>query len=356
MTERGADAQRRRDAARARELLGAEELDALLGAHGADDAVTRLLANHPVVGDQSVSDGLDLLTAQRQQPEGVSAGRTSRWVSRVASARSRQALRWAAGRTGQLERGLPMVSPVRGADRVPRLVAIASWVLAPIALLILWIVGEDGPALLPWVAALALVAHGACWLAVARRLRRAVAVADEHLFLLRERKHGLPVDAASALTEQFLEIHAGPFRVNYVREWTAYPVTAGLPQQDVDNRLAQLRSSVARKLLDVPDTRAGDPIVHAERVERGEHTPTGGRLAGEYAGGWLVAEALAQWDNGPAWLVVRDHPERFSDEVLPWFGARHEFVEGSIRRLDQPVRVPSDTDWIDGWVKEQRSP
>lgn len=355
MAQQERESRQRRDAALARELLGPAELDALLGAQSPDEAVTLLLANHPVVTGQNVQDGIELLAAQREWPADETEPRGSRWLFRSDAAQARHALRWAAGRPGQLQRGLPMVSPLDGVGFPPRIVAVLSWILAPIALLVLWIVLEGGPdVLVPWGVFILMVLHGAWWFRRGQQLDRAAEVSQEHLFLLRHRKHGLPVDAVTALTEQFLEVHAAPFRVTSVREWTAYPVSRALPEEEVARRIAALRVTARSRNLEVPEGLERAPLVHSQWAEKGEHTPTGGRFEEDYAGGWLVAEATVEWDHGPAWLIVRDHPERFADVVLPLFGDLHGFLEGSVRLVDPPERVPSGHRWIDEWVKARR--
>lgn len=350
------DPQQRRAALRARDLLGPEEVDALTGARAPEDAANRLLANRPVVTGDSVQDGLDLLRHQQESPPTRAGERGSRWVPRDDAAQAQHALRWAAGREGQLERGLPMVSPIRNAGVFPLVLAVLCWVMAPIALLVLWIILEGGPdVLVPWGAALALVALGARWFWLSRQLKDAATVADEHLFVLRPRKDGLPVDAATALTEQFLVIHKGALGVIYVDEWTAYPLTVALSEEALQFRVESARRAAKSQRWTVPDVPQGLPIIIGESADHlgKEHTPTGARFAEEYAGGWLVAEVRLEWMPGPAWIIVRENPERFAEEVLPLCGDRAEFEPGSLRVLDQPERVPSDRDWVDDWVKSR---
>lgn len=69
--------QRVRAARRVRRWFGPAPFDAMLGAGGRDQAVERLLANQPVVGVESVQDGLDLLAVQRRDHPGGT------WVERL---------------------------------------------------------------------------------------------------------------------------------------------------------------------------------------------------------------------------------------------------------------------------------
>ncbi|MFC4555646.1 hypothetical protein [Georgenia faecalis] len=76
--------QQRRAAGRLRRLLGAKEIDRLVGADSRSAAIDVLLANRPVRTGASVQDGRDFLTARRlDHPDGLRAERLASVLSRL---------------------------------------------------------------------------------------------------------------------------------------------------------------------------------------------------------------------------------------------------------------------------------
>lgn len=422
------DGQRRRAALRLRRWLGAEPMDALLGAQGADDAGTRLLANHPVVTSESVQDGLDLLAARRNDhPGGLRVERlgtvltrarvvawtlfvvaaillvaaaiilsdtgdsdlifeeladrlggsgavlvvpllilfavavvlvwvTASWRHVIALGEARHAVRWAAGRPGQMTRGLPVVEPFNGFRGWLIGPAVICWSVAALTLaVVLWMAADGEIAVVPLLVGVGLGLVGWLFFAAQRALARTARIANDHLVLLRPREHSLRMTPATALRERFLILKEGAFETTASEERTVYPFTVQLPADELKRLHEQNDQDLEpeRTMIGAPDEA---PLVTAEKP--GDESTLEGYFEREYAGGWLVAQARTgdgAWGrNRRAWIIVRDHPERFSQEVLPQFGDRHGLVPRSLRLLDEPQQVWTEGAWIESWVKRQR--
>ena len=276
---------------------------------------------------------------------------TTSWRHVIAVADARFAVRWARDRPGQLERGLPVVEPVSGFRFWPLAGAVVSWgVGGLLGLVVLTMLGQDDTLRVPILITLGFLLLGTLLFGAFRALRQTGAVATEHLCLLRHRRHGLRVDAATAVQEQFLVLTPGTFGTVSVREWTAYPFTVQLSAEQLRRRHEQARQEIDSELT-VVGTADEAPLVTSEKP--GEDDGADGRFGGEYAGGWLVARATQKATRRPAWVIVRSDPERFAEQVLPHFGDRHDLEPRSIVVLERPERVPSEHGWVREWVKER---
>lgn len=405
------DAQRLSAAHRVRRWLGAAEMDTLLGATGEEEAAERLLANTPEVTAESVEDGWDLLEFARTERAPSSAGRWSRrcgWVGGVAVilafvglvvglvvgvlssehddafealpgmfgglllpalgvlgsgglvliflagflgawARvvdARHVVGWAAGRPGQAQRGLPTSEPISG---------LLGWFVA--VCLIGWAVGAIAGIFAVWLSTqgdyqvreLVVVAVVAClvgYLAArgGRAADRAAAVADRHLFVLGRRERGLRLDVATSVAEPVLVVSSVIVAGYSAQEFTAYPLTVRLPEDDLHQRHQEGAVDGHTKVISSPGTA---PLVTVETTDEHHNDRQWQR---EYAGGWLVATGLTLDFGRPAWLMVRDRPERFAEEVLPLFEDRLGLEAGSIT-LVPPERLPEGDYWLRAWVK-----
>lgn len=405
--------QRLHAASRVRRWLGAADIDALLGARREDEATELLLVNTPAVTPDSVEDGWDLLEFERVARPESSVGRWGRWcgwvgglavivafvglaaglvvgvvgtehddafealpgmlgglllpvlgvlggagillvfvawllgsVARVLDARA--VVRWAAARPGQAQRGLPTqepISPLRGWFVA---VSIISWGVGGIVGIFgIWLLGEGDFAvwgLLVTAAALCLVGYLSA--RAGRAIARAAAVADKHLFVLDKRERGLPLDVATSVAESVLVV-SDPVVVTYsAEEFTAYPLTSRLPEEDLRTRHTIGAVDGHTEVISRPGV---GPLVTRETTDHERHHDDH-HWQREYAEGWLVATGRTLDFGRPAWLMVRERPERFAEEVLPLFEGELGLERGSVT-LVPPERLPEGTHWLRDWVK-----
>ncbi|MEE6295055.1 hypothetical protein [Georgenia wangjunii] len=276
----------------------------------------------------------------------------------IALADARYAVRWAGRRPGQLARGLPVVEPFSGLAGWLKVPAVLLWIAAGAAVLFaLWLPAyDDDFARDVYLVAAGLVLLGFVLALGARELSRVGALAQDHLVILRGRRRGLRVDAATALQEQFLQVALrAPFsRTSLgsfasIREWTAYPLTSALDEAELRRRRQHATSELDDVTVVSPPGQA--PLVIME--EPGEHGGLSGRFEAEYSGGWLVGEAREKGSRDRILLLVRDHPERFRAEVLAAFGQHHNLDLTSLVMLDRPEPLPSAGAWLESWAKEK---
>ncbi len=392
-------------------MAGAQGLDRLLGTSGRAETVRALLRLDPVVGATSVRDGREFLADKRaDHPDGVPVERwgplvrrlrntvgvlaglallvlqlggpgvpqqvagtalsalglvgivliwvTSSWRAIVVAGDARYAVRWAADRPGQVERGLPVAEPFGGFRSTVLIFACVVVALA-VFLLAFWVkVLLDGTDYLPqvsiFVAAVWLVGVLLIWLY--RALGRAQQVANEHLFLLADDEKGLRVDASTIVAERYLVLSAGPLSASsffggvLVEERTIYPLTVHLSADELQRRYEEVSQN-----LDLPATWVGEPTqapvvtVHEPRQE--SSAPS--RWESAYAGGWCLAVGTVAGSSRPGWLIVREDPQRFIDQVLPLLDERSGFAPGSLTVME-PEPVGEDR-WFREFVAARES-
>lgn len=406
------DSQLGQAARRVRRWLGAAEMDALLGATSEDDAVQRLLANTPVVTPETVEDGWDLLEVQRAGHPQSSVGRWGGrcgWIGGVAVILAfvglvvglvvgvlgsehddafealpamlgglllpvlgvlgaggllllflagflgsvatvvdiRHVVGWAAGRPGQVQRGLPAREPISGLLGWFVAVSITGWVVGGgVWIFAAWLSGE-GDYQVRELVVVAVVACVVGYLAAraGRVVARAAAVADRHLFVLGKRERGLRLDVATSVAEPVLVVSSAMLVTYSAEEFTAYPLTSRLSEDELRQRHQEGAVDGHTKVVSTPGSA---PLVTREDTTDEHHTDR--HWQREYAGGWLVATGLTQDFRRPAWLMVRDRPERFAEEVLPLFEGGFGLEEGSITQIP-PERLPEEEVWLKDWVK-----
>lgn len=281
-------------------------------------------------------------------------GATLLWVSfllsRVARvADAREVVRWAAARPGQGQRGLPMVDPIRGLLSWFILTSLTGWGTGLVIGVFAFWYGRQGDfeTWQFWLAAGALCLMGYLAAAGGRRIAGAAAVAQKHLFLLRHREDGLPMDVSTAVTEQFLLVCEQPGPGYGIEERTAYPLTTRLTVEELGAHHAY---AAGRKVSMVGD------LDEAPLITRQVPAGSDGMDAQwqrEYGGGWLVAQARTVDLAHPAWLMVKQDPARFMEEVLPAFGERHGAAPGSVRPVPHE-QLPEGGSWLRSWVRERR--
>src|SRR5699024_6862925 len=144
----------------------------------------------------------------------------------------RFAVRWAKGRPGQLERGLPVAEPFTALRGPVMAVLFFLWFFCGFMVLVVIVAAVDGTSslLLPGsgiALVLFLVAAGVT--RVFLMMGRASSVAEQHLVLLRARNRGLRVDAATAEVNRVLIVTEQKHWFD-LSEVMVYPLTTRLPE------------------------------------------------------------------------------------------------------------------------------
>lgn len=328
--------------------------------------VALLIAGFVLTGGSGNEDPFEALGARLTPPWGTVIGiaigapfgvaavlmwPTNVWRHVITLAEARYAVRWAAGRPGQLGRGLPVADPFVGLGGVLMGLAVIMLILAAITLFFAVLLAADGWWLVPCLLSALLGGLGWSLLRWRGRLRGMAAVAGEHLLLLGHRDDGLRLDVATSVREGFLLISQTflPLvgeRWSAVEERIVYPLTADLPPEEVARRHEQVDQDSGDVRL-VGD-RSTAPLVTLETPRQGEgDNPDHHIDPSPYGGGWVVART--SHGGRLRAVVVRDRPESFRDEVLPLFGSRHGLDLGAVEWIE-PHRVPEADSWIDGWT------
>lgn len=393
-----------------RRFSGARALDELLRARGRDHSLSRLLQNSPSGGERSVQDGWDLLEARRAaQLDGPSIHRVGQVLMntllvlvlvlaglgvvtivtmslagpgdegtlmkvlvvavltvivliailglayycvrglRILS-ELRFAVRWAKGRPGQLERGLPVAEPFTALRGPVMAVLFFLWFFCGFMVLVVIVAAVDGTSslLLPGsgiALVLFLVAAGVT--RVFLMMGRASSVAEQHLVLLRARNRGLRVDAATAEVNRVLIVTEQKHWFD-LSEVMVYPLTTRLPEDELRRRYEEGPSynREGSHMLGDPGT---VPLATIDNYT-GEETALKVTWTEQYAGGWLVAEGIDPLFGEKVWFVMEDHPERFVDQILSQVGDRLRVKNDSVQVLE-PLQLPGDSTWLKQWEK-----
>lgn len=352
-------AQRVAAARRVRRLLGEVDVDALYGTSGAEATAQAMLSLMPTVGPQTLENGRGLvahLAAQSAEAEGTEQSDLDR-----ASA----AIRWAAGQPGALAGGIPLASPFRRiAGRwlgVTIVTGIVGALLVSVGLFVLGQSFDVEDRLFSLAFVIGPIAVFVPLLLRTRTVMRAEAVAVHHLFLFEDADNHVGTDAATAVTESFLMVRTDtiPFinrTMTYLSERTVYPMTAGLPPQEMRRRHARFGKPAGRTWVGAPEQ---TPLVTDLHRSGSEHDGTETTLARTYTGGWYVADATvgrhptdSRSSGDPTRVVVKDRPDTWVEEVLPLFGDRSGLDEGSLRPRT-PEQLPREREAMKRWLEQK---